>query len=269
MYGTSKSKKNIWYILPLIVLIMVNAVVIAGGYDSYKDETIRMGRILTEEQMDEFTLEEAEKTLEKYGYIKEGQSSIYRRFMKLSVSLVILSIGLYVVIVISLKRQGKESGKKYIEIFDAVERNLDALKEGKYNTCESALKGLKDYDTNHIISRMDALTDSLYSSISAIKEKAEADKRETKDVVTDISHQLKTPLTAIKSTFEIMQNANLSADERKEVESLMGFQIASLEKLILSLVNISRLESGMIDIKLTDGNLFDSILEAVNSIEGR
>lgn len=46
----------------------------------------------------------------------------------------------------------------------------------------------------------------------------------------------------------------------------MGFQIAALEKLIFSLVNISRLESGMINIKLTEGNLFDAILEAVNGI---
>lgn len=266
MYGTLKIKKCIWYILPFIALIVLNAVVITGEYYSYKNETLRLGIILAEEQKDELTFEEAERTLEKYGYIKEGKNSIYRQFIKSSGALLISSVILYIVIVMCLKRQGKEAEKKYIEIFDAVERNLDALRDGKYSTYESAYKGFTDLETNHIITRLDTLTDSLYSRISIIKEKAEDDKRETKDVVTDISHQLKTPLAAIKSTFEIMQNDNLSADERKEVETIMGFQIASLEKLILSLVNISRLESGMIDIKLTEGNLFDSVLEAVNSI---
>ncbi|MDQ9823404.1 hypothetical protein RFZ44_08620, partial [Acinetobacter sp. 163] len=46
----------------------------------------------------------------------------------------------------------------------------------------------------------------------------------------------------------------------------MAFQIDSLEKLTASLVNISRLESGMISIQLRKGKLFDSILDAVNGV---
>lgn len=110
------------------------------------------------------------------------------------------------------------------------------------------------------------MLESLYNTILLEREKAKYDKLDTKVVVTDISHQLKTPLAAIKSTFEIMQNANLNSEEREEIENLMGFQINSLEKLILSLINISRLEGGMIEINLSEGNLFDSILDAVNGV---
>lgn len=266
MSGTSKIKNFKWYILPFIALLLFNIFVITEGHYAYKDETIRLGSVLAEEQKDELTFKEAESILEKYGYIKGNSSSIYRQFIQSSAVMLLLSSLLYLVIVISLKSQEKETEKKCNDILKDIERTLNALKEGKYHSAESVFHRVTGSEGNDNIARLNTLIDSLYSSISVVKEKAETDKRETKDVVTDISHQLKTPLAAIKSTFEIMQKNNLSMAERKEFETLMGFQIASLEKLILSLVNISRLESGMIEIKLTEGNLFDSVLEAVNGV---
>lgn len=267
MYGTAEIKKYRWYIIPLIALIVMNIVVITIGYYSYKDETVRLGRILAETRTDEITFEEADGILGKYGYVNQGQSSIYRQFIKLSGILVLSSAAVYIFIVLSLKRQRIESGRKYLEVLAAIENNIELLREGKYDASKTALRGDINFDdADHIIARLDTLLDGLRSSILITKEKAEVDRRETKDVVTDISHQLKTPLAAIKSTYEIMQNADLTDEERDEIETLMGVQITSLEKLILSLVNISRLESGMIDIRFTEGSLFDSILEAVNSI---
>lgn len=266
MSGMSKIKKFKWYIVPLISLILLNAAVITKEYFSYKDETLRLGSVLVGKRQNEMTLEEAETILEKYGYIKDNASSTYREFIKSTIVMLISSSVVYFVIAVSLKRQEKEMENRYNYIIDDIECTLNALKDGSYNPSESEFRNLAGSEFNLNIARLETLIDSLYSSISVVKEKAENDKRETKDVVTDISHQLKTPLAAIKSTYELMENGKLSSDERKELETLMGFQIAALEKLILSLVNISRLESGMIDIKLTEGNLFDSILEAVNGI---
>ena len=266
MSGMSKIKKFKWYMIPLISLILLNTAVITKEYFSYKDEILRLGSILAEKQQSEMTLEEAEIVLEKYGYIKDNASSTYREVIKSTIFMLVSSSVVYLVIAVSLKRQEKEIENKYNYVIEDIECTLNALKEGSYNPSESEFRNLAGSECHLSIARLETLIDSLYSSISVVKEKAENDKRETKDVVTDISHQLKTPLAAIKSTYELMENGKLSSDERKELETLMGFQIAALEKLILSLVNISRLESGMIDIKLTEGNLFDSVLEAVNSI---
>lgn len=266
MYGISKIKRYMGYILPLIILIIGNGIIISEEYSVYKDETIRMGRILEEKPINELTWEEAENILQKYGYINGKQSSLYKKFIELSVTFIFLSIVLDMVIIISLKHQEKELSKKYSKIFTAIERNLEALKDGEYSVSKSALKDVIDGETDYVTSRIDTLMESLDNNISIIKETAEADKRETKAIVTDISHQLKIPLTAIKSTFEIIQNEKFSIEERKEMEMLMGFQISSLEKLILSLIHISKLESGMINIKLIEDNLFDLILEAVNSV---
>lgn len=266
MSGISEIKKFKWYIISLTALILLNAAVIKKEYDSYKDETTRLGSMLAEKQQSEMTFEEAENTLEQYGYGKGSASSTCREFIKSAIAMVLLSAAVYAVIFISLKKQEKEIEDRYNYVISDIERTLNALKDGSYNPSKPEFKHLSGAENNLNIARLESLMDSLYSSISVVKEKAEKDKRETKDVVTDISHQLKTPLAAIKSTYELMQSGSLSADEKKEFEALMGFQITALEKLIYSLVNISRLESGMIDIKLTEGKLFDSVLEAVNSI---
>lgn len=265
MSGMEKIKKYKWYLFPLIALIIINIAVITSKYNSYKEETVILAQVIIENKAEKITFEEAEDILEKYGYIYEGKSIIYKNYIELVRKMILLSLVLYIIIIISLKQYKKQLGKNYLELITLIERELDLLKEGIYCPSESTLKNYtSDYD--NIIFRLDTLLDSLYNTILLEREEAKGDKLETKSVVTDISHQLKTPLAAIKSTFEILQNANLSKEEREEIENLMGFQITSLEKLIISLVNISRLEGGMIEINLSEGNIFDSILDAVNGV---
>ena len=266
MSGILKNKTIKWYVIPLIALIIFNVCVITKEYFSYREDTLRMGSILAEKHYDELSFEEAESILEKYGYIEDDKSSIYREFIKSSMFMISLSFVIYITIVVTLKKQEKEIETEYNQGLCDIEQTLNALRDGSFNPSEKKFKKLTGTELNSNFSRLETLIDSLYSSISIIKENAENDKRETKDVVTDISHQLKTPLAAIKSTYELIQQDSLSVDERKEFENMMGFQIRSLEKLIQSLVNISRLESGMINIKLTKGSLFDCILTAVNGI---
>ena len=266
MSGMLKSKKIKWYVIPLIALIILNVSVITKEYISYREETLRLGSILVEKHYDELSFEEAENILEQYGYIKDDKSSIYRDFIKSSAFMIFLSFAVYIAIVAALKKQEEEVEVRYNSAICDIERTLNALRDGSFDPSNEKFKKIIGSEFNSNIARIEMLIDGLYSSILVIKKKAEIDKKETKEVVTDISHQLKTPLAAIKSTYELIQQDSLSLDERKELENLMGFQITALEKLIQSLVNISRLESGMINIKLTEGNLFDTILEAVNGI---
>ncbi len=57
-------------------------------------------------------------------------------------------------------------------------------------------------------------------------------KKKTKTLVTDISHQLKTPVAALHSCLEILKNQDLTVEERKEFESRLERQMKSLEQLI-------------------------------------
>ena len=267
MFGTVKDSKYTSYLMPLIALILMSATVIAVQYNSYREDTIQLGKILTETEEDEITYEKAVETLDKYGYVKEGESSFYRRFLWTGGMTIAGAFAAYWLIVFCIKRQEKEAFRRYKDILEAIEKDIEELREGSYGEVESSLsKCLKGLNSNPEAVSIDTTLDKLNANFLLIKQKAEADKKETKDVVTDISHQLKTPLAAVKSTFEILQNQDLSQEEREEFEERMAFQLDSLEKLTASLVNISRLESGMISIQLRKGKLFDSILDAVNGV---
>lgn len=267
MFGTVKDGKYTGYLMPLIALILMSATVIAVQYNSYREDTIQLGKILTETGEDEITYEKAVEILDKYGYVKEGKSSFYRQFLWTGGMTITGAFAVYLLIVFCIKRQEKEAFRRYKDILEAIEKDIEELREGSYGEVESSLsKCLKGLNPNPEAVRIDTALDKLNGNFLLIKQKAEADKKETKDVVTDISHQLKTPLAAVKSTFEILQNQDLSQEEREEFEERMAFQIDSLEKLTASLVNISRLESGMISIQLRKGKLFDSILDAVNGV---
>ncbi|MFR8549329.1 MAG: sensor histidine kinase, partial [Lachnospiraceae bacterium] len=95
------------------------------------------------------------------------------------------------------------------------------------------------------------------------------DREETKARVTDISHQLRTPLTALWTSFELLCSGSLSPDEYAEFQNRCAVQMVRLQEFTDALLQISRLETGLIELKLQRTPLFDTILTAVNRIYPR
>lgn len=93
-----------------------------------------------------------------------------------------------------------------------------------------------------------------------------ADERDhTKTLVTDISHQLKTPVSALKSCFTMCLEADSEAERSDFLERCRG-QMTRLENLVTELVNISRLETSMITLKQEKILLSDVLTDAVNTV---
>lgn len=119
-----------------------------------------------------------------------------------------------------------------------------------------------DEDMGRLLMGLGALCDSL----QLLRRQARAEKEETKALVTDISHQLKTPVAAFKTSFEILQSENLEEAQKQEFLGRCSIQMQRLEELVSALINISRMETGMIEIKREEKNLFDTLLLAVSRI---
>ncbi|NMS91494.1 HAMP domain-containing histidine kinase [Clostridioides difficile] len=96
--------------------------------------------------------------------------------------------------------------------------------------------------------------------------KLEKEKESVKSLVTDISHQLKTPLASLKLYNTLLIEEELEEDEAQEFLLTNKNSIHKLENLINSLVNISRLEISMISIKKEDNDIKDTILNAIKSV---
>lgn len=106
----------------------------------------------------------------------------------------------------------------------------------------------------------------LEESVALRYRQAQEEKEETKTLVTDISHQLKTPVAALKTSFELCRMQDISETERTEFMERCSVQIERLTELVGALVGISRMETGMIQITLREQKIFDTLLLAVNRI---
>lgn len=58
--------------------------------------------------------------------------------------------------------------------------------------------------------------------IQLLQEEARAEKESTKEMVSDISHQLKTPVAALDTCFSILLRNNLSETEQQDFASAAG-----------------------------------------------
>ena len=156
MFGTVKDSKYTSYLMPLIALILMSATVIAVQYNSYREDTIQLGKILTETEEDEITYEKAVEILDKYGYVKEGESSFYRRFLWTGGMTIAGAFAAYLLIVFCIKRQEKEAFRRYKDILEAIEKDIEELREGSYGEGESSLsKCLKGLNSNPEAVRID------------------------------------------------------------------------------------------------------------------
>lgn len=114
----------------------------------------------------------------------------------------------------------------------------------------------------------DSFTDTLFKLGNKLMAKTRTlteERDHTKTLVTDISHQLKTPVSALKSCFAMCMEADTEED-RTDFLQRCAQQMDRLEKLIAVLVNISRLETALISLRQEKVALSDILTDAVNTI---
>lgn len=92
------------------------------------------------------------------------------------------------------------------------------------------------------------------------------EEKNTKTLITDISHQLKTPLASLRMCRELAAADQLTEEERREFKEQEGREIEKLTALLQELVNLSRLETNMIQLKPAGGSLKKTIAGAVSQV---
>ena len=112
--------------------------------------------------------------------------------------------------------------------------------------------------------KMSALETKLANYLAAnraTKSQLLAEKKRIHQLISDISHQTKTPITNILLYSQLLEESNFSEKERECVK-LLTQQAEKLNFLIVSLVKTSRFETGIIAVhpkKESVQNLFDNI----------
>ena len=89
------------------------------------------------------------------------------------------------------------------------------------------------------------------------------EEQETKSLITDISHQLKTPVASLKMSYEIEDSTELSAEETEEFRRKEREDVERLEHLLQAFTQMSKLETGMIRLKPEKADVKATLARAV------
>lgn len=192
--------------------------------------------------------------LEKYGIHMEETSAIksineqLNFYSTVNIIIIICSvILLFIVFIIYLWKKDKK--------IENILKYLDNIQEKKYDlsieeNSESELSNLQN---------------EIYKITIMLKEqalKSESDKKQLADSLSDISHQLKTPLTSISVMIDILKDSkDLPEEKRKEFINEISRQIDSINWLVIALLKLSKIDSGTIIMKKDKINLEELIKE--------
>jgi PAS domain S-box-containing protein len=86
------------------------------------------------------------------------------------------------------------------------------------------------------------------------------------NIIAITSHELKTPLTVLKATLQILQSGDLPTDEQQELIEKALSQEKRLEIIIANLADISRMEVGKLSFRFTDFCAKELLDECVDNI---
>lgn len=135
----------------------------------------------------------------------------------------------------------------------------DALMEGR----EPA--NYRPYEDSQI-SKVQGKLLQYYDRMQESRRQSEEDKQTIQELVSDISHQVKTPVANIQMFADILRRHRLSEEKRAEFLDTMSSQIHKLDFLMQSLIKMSRLETGTFALHMEDHRLYQTIARAVNGI---
>ncbi|MDD4680862.1 MAG: HAMP domain-containing sensor histidine kinase [Clostridia bacterium] len=102
--------------------------------------------------------------------------------------------------------------------------------------------------------------------LSEYNEQLKQEKVILADHMADISHQIKTPLTSMMVMIDLLEDENLSEQKRKEFILHLQVQLERIEWLVSSLLKVSKLDAGVVEMNKKDVSVKTLIDKAINPL---
>ena len=113
--------------------------------------------------------------------------------------------------------------------------------------------------------QFNAMADRLQESVEIIRR----DRDRSRDFLADVSHELRTPLAALRTFNELLrEGAGDDPEAREEFLESSGQQIARLDWLAQNLLELSKLDSGLVLLDLRPDDLRAAVESAVEQTSG-
>lgn len=150
-------------------------------------------------------------------------------------------------------------GKRLALFTDDICQVLDRMISG-----DTGLKWSDDSET--LFARINHRIMRLYEVLCESKQQAAEERQKIQMLVSDISHQVKTPVSNLRMVTDTLLTKPVTDHEREEFIRGISTQTDKLDFLFQALIKTSRLESGAICLEKKDGFVYDTLAQAVSGI---
>ncbi len=144
---------------------------------------------------------------------------------------------------------------------DRIMEGVSAMRRGELNTKIDThlMPGFMKRFAEDILSMQDGLQNAVESAVR--------DQRMKAELITNVSHDLKTPLTSIVNYVDLLKKCEVQDETAQRYITVLDEKAAKMKKLIEDLVEASKASSGAIEIHPVKINLYEFAAQAVGEHE--
>ena len=261
-------------IIPIIVFLIIGNIFFFYQYQSYiqnYNSKIAVIVSLVEEEYPNIDRNElisilnsddkvSEDIFSRYGIDVQKESIIIendRLFSRFIIIYNILFIGLALSIILLYLKHENNQDKE-------IKRIVKCIKEiNKKNYAINIEDNTED--------ELSILKNEIYKTTIMLKEMAENskdDKLRLKDSLSDISHQLKTPLTSINIMLDnILDNPNMDADTKEKFIQSIKREVTNISNLATEILKLSKFDANVVRFENKEVLVKDIIKKAISNVE--
>lgn len=264
-------KNNLKYIILFLISVILFIVLNKYQYNTYKvnfnnklnvviEKVIEKNPNITKEEILEIIEHNdiKEDILKEYGIYTDIDSyilvndTLYKKFLIIDLILFLILFLVFFLVVFKDKIVYKKNIRKLTKYFNSI--NL-----GNYDI------DINDNKENEL----SILKNEIYKTTIMLKEQAsnsQKDKYALKESLEDISHQLKTPLTAITIMLDNVTSDNIDNKVKMRFLSDIKKEVSNINFLVQNLLKLSRFDVNAITYNISLNKLEDIICESLNNL---
>jgi len=121
-------------------------------------------------------------------------------------------------------------------------------------------------DSETLFARISHRLIRLYGIMQENRRKVDKERQELQALVSDISHQVKTPVSNLKMVTDTLLTKPVTEQDRTDFLQGIRSQTEKLDFLFHALLKTSRLETGAIRLEKKNGSLFRTLAQAMSGI---
>lgn len=187
--------------------------------------------------------------------IHESVRSSYANNKK-AIALIMLAVCLFLSLLCTLI----DSLRRKFTVDGAVEKILEATEKITEGNFKVRLV------PRHPYSRYDDL-DEIMENLNKMAEELSKNEMLKTDFISNVSHEIKTPLAIIQNYAVALQNEKLTNEERKEYVKILTQASSRLNDLVANVLKLNKLENQRLNAEIKPVRLEESIAQAIFAFE--